>query len=1487
MSGPTNAGGRRARAGDRPPRRHSRPAAVALGVFFALSLAVLGGLCPVAAASAPNPVQVVQSSAGGVLLEVKAPLPSISREPGQGLSSVYVDDWRSDFPPGAPDLPVKVVQLALPPGTRPVLSVRVLATTLLPGVLPRPVPHDVIHSQGDAPPLQSLSWERDPASYANLWPAEWARLDAPQYLRFLRVLPVEICPYRWNPRTGGIEVATQMEIDVRFQPISAPLVGKLFQRSRLRPIADEAWSRVYQHAVLNPEIVTSSLRAPAPGASADPATGLPTAPVRVAREGRSGGLRGFTAAPSFALSPSAANPEVEITVDHNDLYRVTFASLQNQGWQPVAPDKISLVERTYFEADSSAPYNPFRERGVPIIVRDLNNNGVFDSGDDILFFGLTTWDSLHPGPSDRRYGRNNSYFINATDFGGARMASGGASTLGDTLQAETSFVWTQHLEGDGVYMKSFAQGDSGSFVAGAAGIKTDHFLWFGGEPTSPGSPDAVKFNLPGLVAAESLVVALQGITNPPSPYSGTPARPVLMIKVGSNGVPDTLPNPIQVPVKSQAYYSLGASGLASFPLAASNDYLAMGEPEDGYGAAVNWMEWTWRRNFAAGPAPSGKGVELQWTAAGLTGPREFDVTGFGAQDLPLLFDLSDSLVPRTFTVDPSQMSGGVLKVQFDYGQAQPPRILLALNAAAAATPLRVAVTATDNLKDGRPAAMIVVVNPQFAQGIQPLVTARIKQLGSVRTVLTTTVFDQFNGGRAWPTAIRNYLRYLFRTLADPPSYLLLVGDASVDFAGVTEFHGTNYCPTQTIYSSAYSDQGYELVACDEWFVDNLTGEGETLDCLPDMHVGRLPVGSQDELTNTVTKILDYGNYQDTDTWRRRGLFLSDDCFSSTINFTENYAYQSAYAYPPRPPFSQQTENEAIFRWSSWKARKIIQDAGFTDLEPDTFMTAQFMDTVACLGRCQNVIKRDPNDCTTWRCRLDTNGQPDTFNIAALNYGGGGPQDNLLYGANVVSKVLLHKYLDQGYLFVDYDGHANRGLLTHEYIYEDDINRQDTPNLENAGRPFIFMGYGCHLAEFAREDEANSPTNDAMTEKLLYDGNDAGAIACYASSAYEWLPDNDIANTALMECWFSDPPRDPITNQTRWILGEIITASKDYLTTNNGPTGAGQALTYTLLGDPSMPITTGPPHLDITVNGQSWDPTQRVEAESGTDLLHLQAHLHSTIHLGDVTVLNGGAVVDTSAYQLRDDPVRVGDDRFKILTYDPKVVLSDAERDIEIEAKDGSGLQQTVILPLKLDTRFQVLRQGVPTDFQPNTVIETGDTIAVAVQSPVALTANAFSARLDGEPLGSIRSGSTDAWTWTARIPLPAVPSGTSHTVQLGVSAGDSVITRSATFTGPGTGPTAFLHVYNFPNPFGRDTWFCYELNKSGVSVKVSVFTIAGRRIWSYERPSAPAEGTLAIHWDGRDQDGDQVANGLYFYKLEVRTAEGTTIKRVDRLARVR
>ncbi len=50
-------------------------------------------------------------------------------------------------------------------------------------------------------------------------------------------------------------------------------------------------------------------------------------------------------------------------------------------------------------------------------------------------------------------------------------------------------------------------------------------------------------------------------------------------------------------------------------------------------------------------------------------------------------------------------------------------------------------------------------------------------------------------------------------------------------------------------------------------------------------------------------------------------------------------------------------------------------------------------------------------------------------------------------------------------------------------------------------------------------------------------------------------------------------------------------------------------------------------------------------------------------------------------------------------------------------------------------------------------------------------------------------------------------------------------------------------------------------------ILIKIYTISGRLIKTIEGNLVNGDGFNKIHWDGRDEDGDEIANGVYPYKL--------------------
>lgn len=96
-------------------------------------------------------------------------------------------------------------------------------------------------------------------------------------------------------------------------------------------------------------------------------------------------------------------------------------------------------------------------------------------------------------------------------------------------------------------------------------------------------------------------------------------------------------------------------------------------------------------------------------------------------------------------------------------------------------------------------------------------------------------------------------------------------------------------------------------------------------------------------------------------------------------------------------------------------------------------------------------------------------------------------------------------------------------------------------------------------------------------------------------------------------------------------------------------------------------------------------------------------------------------------------------------------------------------------------------------------------------------------------------------------------------------------------------------VFSYPNPFTDGTAFSFLLIGSQIpdDASIMVYTVSGRKIKTIDVPPDRLRiGYNVIPWDGRDEDGDRLANGTYFFKVLVRSA-GSSLEQIGRIAVLR
>jgi hypothetical protein len=316
-----------------------------------------------------------------------------------------------------------------------------------------------------------------------------------------------------------------------------------------------------------------------------------------------------------------------------------------------------------------------------------------------------------------------------------------------------------------------------------------------------------------------------------------------------------------------------------------------------------------------------------------------------------------------------------------------------------------------------------------------------------------------------------------------------------------------------------------------------------------------------------------------------------------------------------------------------------------------------------------------------------------------------------------------------------------------------------------------------------------------------------------------------------------------------------------------------------------------------VNGLPLSAPKRLHTPGNE--LRIEAELVSNVRLDSLVLLRGlGAgevALPVSDYRVTpafpDTGVGsvFGGRRFK-LEYETTIEARDA--DYAIFVTDRHGLSQRSVVSLRLEG---VLRSsGIP--------LGDDDAVAPAVMLSLLL----LSPRAIANPLAELTlqvNGHFQAFTASA-VPTDTTETGAhsgrewmlswshadytidDYVVTLLVQDGGSVTRRFRVTKASGT--LGLRDLIPFPNPFdaGGTNFSFTLLGGEGADLKVNVFSQSGRLIYSkVERGLAPGYHQLA--WDGRDAEGDDLANGIYFYRITATTPSGASTRQLGRLVKLR
>lgn len=197
-------------------------------------------------------------------------------------------------------------------------------------------------------------------------------------------------------------------------------------------------------------------------------------------------------------------------------------------------------------------------------------------------------------------------------------------------------------------------------------------------------------------------------------------------------------------------------------------------------------------------------------------------------------------------------------------------------------------------------------------------------------------------------------------------------------------------------------------------------------------------------------------------------------------------------------------------------------------------------------------------------------------------------------------------------------------------------------------------------------------------------------------------------------------------------------------------------------------------------------------------------------------------------------------------------------------------------------------------------------ILIHDEDGVDLQSGSVNVQIDGQQVDpsliTVPDTVTNPTSVTATVQVP-VKDG-SHTIQ--ITAKDANGNVSSPVSADFVVRSDFsLQVYGaYPDPFVSQTFIAFEITSGQPidAVSVKIYTVAGRLVKTMQYPSGNPMETLGLlqggtgsptsvgyheaWWDGTDNYGNQVANGVYFYKVAV-SSGGKTRVYIGKMARLR
>lgn len=862
------------------------------------------------------------------------------------------------------------------------------------------------------------------------------------------------------------------------------------------------------------------------------------------------------------------------------------------------------------------------------------------------------------------------------------------------------------------------------------------------------------------------------------------------------------------------------------------------------------------------------------TPAAETGRLEFLLEGFAAP--PIVWDVTEGHAIRQLGV---QQQGAAYAVQIEVFDAGQPREIVAFTEAALRSVGDIVRIGNQNLHGIQSYPDYVIVVPDsFRTAADELAEHRRRNGLTVEVTGIDQIYNEFSGGLPDMRAVRDYFKFLYDRAPNDETrlrYALLFGDGHYDFRGLLR---PEEAPLKNWIFPYETEESFDAdlsFTSDDYFGLLDDGEGVWPYTFPtaisqervDIGIGRLPVQSAADAQAVVAKIKHYESSASLGAWRTRYVVAADD--------------------GPTGLDGSRTDRDLHTQNADVVATAVQEFAPAVNLRK---IYAESYDRVYRSGR--------------W------------------------------YIPAAQSDILAA--IEEGALAFNYNGHGSPEALAQERLFA----REDVAALTNLDRLPLFITATC---SFGRWDDARQQS----TAEDLITWAQGGAIALMTTVRTVFtFSDPFSLNLGLnrqlnIELFKPDPDGLPRR------LGDVLRETK------NTPVGLqGNNRKFNLLGDPAMRVGLPAGNAVITkVNDVAvTDSVAQLRAldhvtitgEIRTPAGHVDESFNGTVQLTVYDAERRVAVkdpwyMDRPYFTVREDLLWRGEvvasgGRYQAEFVMPKdISYSNDLGRIAVYAQ-ADNMQQAIgfadsvrvggtadVLPddkggpeLALFLNDTTFVSGGLTHPRPELIVNLFDESGINIVG--AGVGHEMLLILDGDEANAVdlssRYKSEGGSHQRGKVVYPLTeylrdrgedglqPGPHSLQVKAWDVLNNSSVATLEFYVSAGEA-LALRNVLNYPNPMVEETRFVFEHNQppgTPADVQLRVYTLSGRPVRTIETDEALPGGVLPagpvqIPWDGRDDDFDRLATGIYLYKLRVRVespdGDRQVAEKVEKIALIR